>query len=349
MFHACSPEEVDEGREDTSIGSRRKVVPAIRDAVRDALATAPAGSLLLAVSGGADSLVLFDAVQTVAPERVAAVAVFDHGSGAHGRRAVEVVSTLAVERGVRVVSGQSPADATARATEAQWRAARWAFLRDAQQQVGAAAVATGHTWDDQVETVCMRLLRGAGARGLAGLAASTGVVRPLLGVRRSQTQAYARDQGLPVVEDPTNASRTALRNRVRLDLLPAFERVQPGFADALWALGARAADWREATEAWVATVPLTALGPASWAVPIDAVPDHAPVRPHWWAALLARVGVVLDRRGTERLARFTTTGVSGREIQLAGGVAVRRAAGAFVVTRSKPGASGVRPIDDGEP
>src|SRR6185503_11764148 len=105
-------------------------------------------------------------------------------------------------------------------------------------------VATAHTRDDQVETVLMRVLRGAGARGLAGLYAGD-TVRPLLECSRDELAAYAEQVGANWVEDPTNASMRYFRNRVRRDLLPALARVSPGFDDALLALAKEAGEWRE--------------------------------------------------------------------------------------------------------
>src|SRR5690606_11736332 len=115
-----------------------------------------------------------------------------------------------------------------------------------------ARVATAHTRDDQVETVFIRLLRDSGPRGLAGLYAESDIVRPLLDVSRATIAAYADSRRVPVAEDPGNRSRRHLRNRVRLDLLPAFERAQPGFSEELLTLARRSSAWRAQVEALAA-------------------------------------------------------------------------------------------------
>src|SRR5688500_1474717 len=203
----------------------------VSDAVLSAVRTGIAGDrpVVLAVSGGLDSMVLLDASMRVAPDRVAAVATFDHGSGSHAREAVVFVQRQGGRRGARVIVGVAR-DATR--SEASWRAARWGFLLDTARSLDATVV-TAHTADDQVETVCMRVLRGAGARGVAALYAPSPILRPLLGLRRAAVAEYASRHGVDHLEDPTNASPAYLRNRVRRDLLPAIARVRPGFASEM--------------------------------------------------------------------------------------------------------------------
>src|SRR5690606_20585993 len=133
----------------------------------------------------------------------------------------------------------------AAASEDAWRAARWAALREEAAARGAR-VATAHTRDDQVETVLMRVMRDAGAPGLAGLAASAGtVVRPLLGIARREIAGYAAARRVSFVEDPSNLSLAYLRNRVRLELLPTLLRARPSLERELLSIGERAAVWRD--------------------------------------------------------------------------------------------------------
>src|SRR5579862_9369880 len=150
----------------------------VYEAVAKALAGKP--RLVLAVSGGTDSMALLDAAAHVARSRVAAVATFDHGTGEPARQAAALVADAAMARNLRVVVGQA---STIGRTEAEWRAARWSFLRDVARSSHASIVAA-HTRDDQIETVVMRIMRSAGARGLAGLYADSDVIRPLLDVPR---------------------------------------------------------------------------------------------------------------------------------------------------------------------
>lgn len=277
---------------------------------------------LLAVSGGPDSMVLLDAAAAVHPRAALAVATFDHGTGAHASQAAALVARRAAELRLPVVIGAAPASA-ARATEAEWRDARWRFLRETAARLGAR-IATGHTRDDQVETVFMRALRGAGARGLAALYARSGIVRPLLDVSRADVLSYARSRDITFVTDPSNADRRHLRNRVRLDILPAVLAARPMFGDELLAIARSAAEWRARIEAVALTFPLMIepSGSHSFARTPFAGHSAAALRV-LWPALAARAGVVLDWRGTERLASFTIDGETGQSIQLAGGVEVR--------------------------
>jgi tRNA(Ile)-lysidine synthase len=302
----------------------------VETAVAAALARA-AGPVVLAVSGGADSMVLLHSVAAVASDRVAAVATFDHGTGAAARAAVALVHAMARGYGLDVTTDAAPPTTRARGTEAEWRAARWAFLRRVARERGAT-VATGHTRDDQIETVVIRVLRGAGARGLAGLDVDSDVVRPLLDVDRATARAYGRVHDLEWVEDPSNASRAHLRNRVRLELLPAMRAARPEIEGTMLALGARAAEWRRELEALVTArcpVRRTADG-MSVAVADLAQYDHHTVAVVW-PVIAARAGVTLDRRGTSRLAAFTFNSKVGGTIQLSGGVEVVRSRFLFVI------------------
>ena len=297
---------------------------------------------LLAVSGGPDSMVLLDAAAAVLPRAALAVATFDHGTGAHASRAAALVASRATELRIPVVVGSAPV--AARATEAEWRDARWRFLGQTAARLGARVV-TGHTRDDQIETVFMRALRGAGPRGLAALYARSGVARPLLDVSRADILSYARSRGITFVTDPSNSDRRHLRNRVRLDILPAILATRPMFAEELLEIARSAAEWRARIEAVALTFPLMIEQSGShFARSPFAGHSDAALRV-LWPALAARAGVVLDWRGTERLASFTIDGETGQSIQLAGGVEVRmeREALVFAPLASRPRRRAARP------
>jgi tRNA(Ile)-lysidine synthase len=271
--------------------------------------------LLLAVSGGRDSMVLLDAVARWRPETIAAVATFDHGTGEFAKAAVELVRSVAQGRGIAFVHGFA---SDLRPTEASWRSARWKFLRESALR-SEARVATAHTLDDQVETVFIRLLRDAGPRGLAGLFAQGDVARPLVRVPRAVTADYAERYGVQFLDDPSNDSMKYLRNRVRRELLPACEAVSPGFSHDLVEISRRAASWRQSVEALAASLePWQENG--SVFVRADAIlAFDAAARAVLWPAIVARAGVTLDRRGTERLAAFSTQEGRVQRMQLAGG------------------------------
>jgi tRNA(Ile)-lysidine synthase len=337
MFHDYSPVKVVSDREDNGTGQAGKVVGGLTDAVSRRLAQLPPGHrVLLAVSGGADSIALLDAVARCAPERIAAVATFDHRSGTHSGAAVDLVVRSARARSLPVITGAATTPMPD-ASEAGWRAVRWQFLRRVAREQNTQYVATGHSRDDQVETVCMRLLRGAGARGLAGLDIDNDVVRPLLACSRSLLRGYVAELALPTVDDPSNVDRRTLRARVRHDILPAIEASQPGFQEWLLALGARSATWRRQVETWAATLHIEQVDDASLLVPVGLVQSvDSEGLGVLWPAILARIRLVADRRGTERLTRFTSTGEPGRIIQLAGGGSVRRLRDAFLISANRP-------------
>lgn len=321
---------------------------AVLRAVRRAVGEVPTGRCLLAVSGGRDSMVLLHAFAATRPQDVAAVATFDHGTGAVARRAAELVERTAVARELPVVSG-SVAAAVAR-TEAAWRDARWKFLRAWAAELNATVV-TAHSRDDQVETVFLRLLRDAGVRGLAGMNVDgAAVARPLLGLQRETIAAYADSEGVPYVEDPSNASLVHQRNRARLELLPALRRVSPGFDEWCWDIGERAAAWRRALDALIDRELAPGISPDR-SVVLRAATVASLRASEWavlWPALAARAGVVMDRRGVERAAAWAPRAKSGAEIPLSGGATIARTAATFVVRPPRGGASALTGNDAGE-
>jgi tRNA(Ile)-lysidine synthase len=309
------------------------------DAVARAVRALPEARYLLAVSGGRDSMVLLHAFAD-APARatIAAVATFDHGTGAAATRAAKLVQREGERLGLTVVTERlAPGGA---ATEADWRRARWRFIRAWARELDATPV-TAHTRDDQLETVVIRALRDprhTSARGLAAMYADgrgPHVARPLLDVTRAAVAAYAAKCVVPFVDDPSNGNRRYLRNRVRLDLLPALERAHPGFGEAMLRISADAARWRTGVEGAV-----DELGPEALpggAVVLDAAQLRAMARPELvilLPAIAARAGVFLDWRGTERLAGFALTGRAGARIPLSGGAEARRTARTLVVQGS---------------
>ena len=192
------------------------------------------GPFLVAVSGGADSLALAAAAAFLharGEARFLAVTV-DHGLQAgSGDVARQTVDAL-VARGLpaRTIVAQIAVDQPG-GLEAAAREARYAALATAAREAGATTVLTGHTRDDQAETVLLGLLRGSGARSLAGMAPRTRldtaagpltVVRPLLCLTRTQTRDSARAQGLEIWDDPMNADPRFARVRAR-SVLRALE------------------------------------------------------------------------------------------------------------------------------
>lgn len=304
---------------------------AAHDAVEWATASLPPRRYLLAVSGGRDSMVLMTASARVRDD-VCMVATFDHGTGPAATQAAALVEREASALGLPVISGQLNAPVS---TEAEWRAARWRFLRGWAHDLRATVV-TAHTMDDQLETVVMRVLRGAGARGLAAMYAPSPTCRPLLAVPRAVVAAYATARRVPFVEDPSNQSRAHLRNRVRLDLLPALLTARPDLGAELLTHSQEAAEWRAAVESVVDGLGVVETEPGRVAVPVASLATLDPrALAVLWPAIAGRAGVALDWRGTDRLAAFTSGARAGGEIPLSGGARVRRTATSFVVTATR--------------
>lgn len=212
-------------------------VAAVRGAVRADLGDLDAGTLVLvACSGGADSLALAAATAFVAPRaqlRAGAVIV-DHGWFASSAEVADTVRQRCSDLGLAPVDVVRADCCGPGGPEAAARSARYAALDDAARRHGAAAVLLGHTLDDQAETVLLALSRGSGTRSLAGMSARRGLLRrPLLGLPRSITVAACADLGLPTWSDPANQDPAYLRSRVR-GLLPALDdALGPGLPDAL--------------------------------------------------------------------------------------------------------------------
>ena len=307
--------------------------------------------LLLAVSGGLDSMALLSAMATVAHRRVAGVATFDHGTGAAATDAARHVCESAAAAGLHVVVGRmDPESAVSEGREATWRAARHRFLGEAAAGFGARVV-TAHTEDDQIETVLMRIMRGSGARGLAGLYADGPIVRPFLGLRHAVLEDFLNVAGVAWVEDPSNVSTEFARNRVRRDVLPALRRADPSFDAEILAVAQRASTLRRDVETFVNLVvrpqavsnerlivaagELTGYDRSSLAV--------------LWASLAGRVGLALDRRGTQRVAAFTSIRPRSGSIPLAGGWCLEAGRDVYILqkTPTSPQPASALPVKRG--
>lgn len=215
----------------------------------------PGGTLVLAVSGGPDSLALLHALCALRAELAASlhVAHLDHTlRGAESAAEAAFVAETARAWGVPATIDSADVRALARTRRANLydaaRAARYAFLARVAQRCGAHAVATAHHADDQAETVLAHLLRGAGPAGLAGMPpvapwaawapgggedAAPLLIRPLLAVTRAEIEAYCAASGLVPRRDPTNDDRRYTRARIRHDLLPMLIEYNPRIVEAL--------------------------------------------------------------------------------------------------------------------
>ena len=205
----------------------------------------PKRSIVVAVSGGPDSLCLMDLLRQAGYSIV--VAHFNHKLRENSDLEANAVEQIAARHGIPSII--ESADVRAFATEKKLsvedaaRTLRYRFLFTLARERGAQAVAVGHTADDQVETVLMHFLRGAGLNGLKGMSYRTvlsvfdveiPLVRPLLDVWREETVVYCAGQGLRPHYDPSNDSLNFLRNRIRHLLIPNLETYNPKFREAVW-------------------------------------------------------------------------------------------------------------------
>jgi tRNA(Ile)-lysidine synthase len=213
-------------------------VSEVRNAVRDCLTDLAAGQLVLvACSGGADSLAMAAAAAFVAPRlrlRAGGVTV-DHGLQPGSAERAAGVAALLGELGLDPVHAVAVTVARGAGPEAAARVARYRALDEAAGRLGAVAVLLGHTLDDQAETVLLGLARGSGGRSLAGMPPRRGRYRrPLLAVRRATTGAACAELGLEPWQDPHNSDPRYARARVRHQALPALEAaLGPGVTEAL--------------------------------------------------------------------------------------------------------------------
>jgi tRNA(Ile)-lysidine synthase len=198
-------------------------------------------SVLIACSGGPDSVALLDAMARLATPRAIRLTVchVDHGLRAGSAGEAGVVAAFAEARGLPFRAMHvvvSPGGSL----QERARAARHRALAEAAGRAGATAIALGHTADDQAETVLMRALSSATPHSLTAMAERNGpLARPLLRVWREQTIAYCAALGLAFIDDPSNADLRFLRSRVRHELLPALEQAFPGARRRLATLARR--------------------------------------------------------------------------------------------------------------
>jgi tRNA(Ile)-lysidine synthase len=268
-------------------------VAAVRRAVRSLLEELePGARVLVACSGGADSLALAAATAFEAPKLAVAASavVVDHGlqegSAGVAERAAAQCRSLGLDP-VEVVRVQ--VDGPGTGPEAAARSARYAALEAAAVRHGAALVLLGHTRDDQAEQVLLGLARGSGARSLSGMPPRRGrYARPLLGLSRGQTAAACAASGLEPWVDPHNADAAYARVRVRGLLADLEESLGPGVAAALARSADRLRDDADYLDAQAAAA-AAALGPGPW----DAAALLAtarPVRTRVWRLLLVAAG-----------------------------------------------------------
>jgi tRNA(Ile)-lysidine synthase len=216
----------------------------VRRALLGEAKVAPDSTLLVAVSGGTDSMALLHVLARLAPKQRLLLHAHgvDHGLRAAAKTELDNAEAFALHLGVPFSRTELHVEKGGN-LQARARAARYSALERAANACGATAIATAHHADDRAETVLLRLLRGAGPRGLAVLTARTplaqtdiALIRPMLRARKTTIVEHLTRHGIPFAEDPSNLDPRFLRVRVRRELLPLLADLSPGIVEHLTAL-----------------------------------------------------------------------------------------------------------------
>jgi tRNA(Ile)-lysidine synthase len=327
-------------------GLPTRLSAAVREAVVHARLIDRGEHVLVGVSGGPDSVALLHSLVLLRSELALRLTVchVHHGLRPEADRDAAFVETLAgrLDCLVRVVRVDVPRGG-GRSPEEAARIARHAALSRVARVTDAERIALGHTADDQAETVLMRILQGAGPRGLAGIPVRRGrIVRPLLAVDRAAVRAHLLAHGLDSLEDATNRDVSFLRNRVRHELLPLLAaRAGVPLAEALRRIGRTA---RETVDALDALVRPRLAGhltrtPVGWRLALAACSGLPPgaVKAVVRLALVEvaandRLASGLRAAHLDALAGLLTAG-TGARVRLPAGVVVERGRDALWVLR----------------
>jgi tRNA(Ile)-lysidine synthase len=308
-------------------------------------------AVLVAVSGGQDSVALFDVLRQLAPAMRLrlAIAHLHHGlRGAEADGDEALVRRLAESAGAAFRARRLDVPALARESgrsfEEAGREARYEFFESVRRELGADVVALGHTASDRAETLLMNLLRGTGLDGLGSIPPKRGhIVRPLILATREETLAHCRRKGLELAVDRTNLAPGHLRNKVRLELLPLLERK---YVRGAAAHIARAAELAHEEAQLLGELALQALSEAS----VESGPGHITLdlgavgsMPEGLArrvlreAIRATSGDVRDLQynHVRDIMRLIKGGRTGASLGLPGGVTVERTYGEVRIARHR--------------
>jgi tRNA(Ile)-lysidine synthase len=218
--------------------------------------------VIVAVSGGPDSVCLLSALHALSKELgiTLHVAHLNHmfrgkESSAEARFVADLAKQMDIPATIEQVDVPAFCGERGLSRQEGARLARYEFLQRVAKQARAARIATGHTADDQAETLLMRLIRGAGVTGLSAIPpVRENVIRPLIETTRDEVLRYAKTHNLAFVTDPSNAKPIYTRNRVRQDILPILKNFNPRIVETLASEAALLRDENEAMESCLATM-----------------------------------------------------------------------------------------------
>jgi len=196
--------------------------------------------VLVGVSGGVDSAVLLDILHRLSYEQALTLVIahLDHGLREEAEEDARFVERLATEKGLELIHKRIDVRAIAaaehRGLEEAGHWVRRRFLQETAQRIGAKKIAIGHTLNDRAETLLFHLIRGSGPTGLVGIRPTNGmIVRPLIETSREEILSYARELSLTWREDRTNQDIFFSRNRIRHQVIPLLEEVNPRFLESV--------------------------------------------------------------------------------------------------------------------
>jgi tRNA(Ile)-lysidine synthase len=286
--------------------------------------------VVLAVSGGPDSLALLHSFARLAPDYrlTLHVAHFDHRLREGSERDAAFVAREAARLGLEATVGAADSIEPIRgmSPEEAARARRLRFLGEVARSLSAARIATGHTMDDQAETVLMRVLVGAGRRGLSGIPPRRWYyIRPLIDRRRSEIETFCRSLRLRPRRDPTNSDPAYLRNRVRAEVLPFLTgTLNARLTESLARLADIVRDEDYELDRRASALAFPEASPDGGRLSIHRLRDLPVAMQRRAIRLLARsAGPGIDHLHTETVRRLALGGESGKSVDLPGGLSAR--------------------------
>ena len=293
----------------------------------------PGSGVLCALSGGADSMYLLCRLLD-GRERygwTVQAAHLNHGLRLTAQRDEDFVRSWCARHSVPLTVGTADAATFAAreglGVEEAGRTLRYAFLEETARQEGLALIATGHHAGDNAETVLMNLIRGCGLHGLTGIPERRGnIVRPMLNVTRREIEDYLKEHGVPHVEDETNTDPAYTRNRVRLQLLPLLEQLNPQAAAHIASAARRLREDEQELSRQAALAADQALDvPEGVAVNVQALRElPRPIALRACAQLLDRAGLGGEAIHLEQLLRLAQCDDPSAQIDVPGGSARRQ-------------------------